>query len=374
MPCFYGGITLNILGIETSCDETSAAVVTDGRIIRSNVIYSQIDLHTLYGGVVPEIASRMHIEKISTVVKKALSDAEMTYDDIDGIAVTYGPGLVGALICGVSYAKGLSYSLNKPLIPVHHIKGHIAANYLTFKELEPPFLCLIVSGGHSHIVEVTDYDSFEIIGRTRDDAAGEVFDKVGRVLNLPYPGGAKIDKLSYEGNKNAISFPKVIFEDGSLDFSFSGVKTAVINYIHRIEQSGVNVKDAAFDEPLTKTAYIGNGVKQNVDVITKADIAASFTEAVTGILVRNTIKAANNRFHNKIVLAGGVACNTHLRALFKEKAKDKEIYFPEPVLCTDNGAMIASMGYYRYIKGMKNEMELNLNAVPYINITDERMF
>jgi len=365
---------LNILGIETSCDETSAAVVTDGRIIRSNVIYSQIDLHTVYGGVVPEIASRMHIEKINTVVKKAVADADMTYDDIDGIAVTYGPGLVGALICGVSFAKGLAYSLKKPLIPVHHIKGHIAANYLTFPELEPPFLCLVVSGGHSHIVEVSDYDTFNVIGRTRDDAAGEVFDKVGRVLNLPYPGGAKIDKLSYEGNKNAISFPKVIFEDGSLDFSFSGVKTAVINYIHRIEQSGVNVKEAAFDEPLTDKIYCGNGVKQNIEKITKADIAASFTEAVTGILVRNTLKAANNKFYDKIALAGGVACNSHLRALFKEKGADKKIYYPEPVLCTDNGAMIASMGYYRFKKGIKNSMDLNLNAVPYIDITAEKTF
>lgn len=364
---------MNILGIETSCDETSAAVVEDGRIIHSNVIYSQIDLHTLYGGVVPEIASRMHIEKINTVVDKALKDASMSYSDIDGIAVTYGPGLVGALICGVSFAKGLAYSLKKPLIPVHHIKGHIASNYLSSPGLEPPFLCLVVSGGHSHIVEVSDYDTFKVIGRTRDDAAGEVFDKVGRVLNLPYPGGAKIDKLSYEGNKNAISFPKVIFEDGSLDFSFSGVKTAVINYIHRIEQSGVNVKDAAFDEPLTKEIYAGNGVKQNIHEVTKADIAASFTEAVTGILVRNTLKAADRNFYNKIALAGGVACNSHLRNLFKEKAKDKEIYFPEPVLCTDNGAMIASMGYYRFKKGLKAPINLNLNAVPYIDITDERI-
>ncbi len=364
---------MNILGIETSCDETSAAVVTDGRIIRSNVIYSQIDLHTVYGGVVPEIASRMHIEKINTVTQKALSDADMTYDDIDAVAVTYGPGLVGALICGVSFAKGLAYSIKKPLIPVHHIKGHIASNYLTSPELEPPFLCLVVSGGHSHIVEVADYDSFKVIGRTRDDAAGEVFDKVGRVLNLPYPGGAKIDKLSYSGNKNAISFPKVIFDDGSLDFSFSGVKTAVINYIHRIEQNGVNVKEAAFDEPLTDKIYNGNGVKQHIEKITKADIAASFTSAVIEILVRNTKKAADNKFYNKIALAGGVACNTHLRALLKEKCSDKELYFPDPVLCTDNGAMIASMGYYRYIKGMKNNIKLSLNAVPYIDIADERI-
>lgn len=361
---------MNILGIETSCDETSAAIVADGRKIISNVIYSQIDTHTVYGGVVPEIASRMHIEKISHVVNKALKDAEMTFEDIDGIAVTYGPGLVGALICGVSYAKGLAYSLGKPLIPVHHIKGHIAANYLSHPDLEPPFLCLVVSGGHSHIVEVRDYDDFNVLGRTRDDAAGEVFDKVGRVLNLPYPGGAKIDKLSYEGDKNAITFPRVVFEDGSLDFSFSGIKTAVINYLHRIEQTGVDVLNAPNDAPLTDKILNGNGVKQNKEVITKADIAASFTEAVVSVLLRNTLKAAKTKFYDKIALAGGVACNSHLRNIFKEKAKDITLLFPEPVLCTDNAAMIASMGYYKYKAGSGGS-HLNLNAVPYLDIEKE---
>ena len=260
-----------ILGIESSCDETSCAVVKDGREILSNVIYSQIKLHREYGGVVPEIASRMHIEKISQVVDSALNEANITFDDIDAISVTYGPGLVGALLCGVSYAKALSYSLGKPLIKVHHIKGHIAANYLTHKELEPPFLCLVVSGGHSHIIEVKNYNEYNIIAKTRDDAAGEAFDKIGRVMNIPYPGGAKIDKLSYLGDKKAIKFPKVTFAD-SYDFSFSGLKTAVINYMHRISQLNPLFDETDYEEIILNEKLDGNGVHQNKDQITKADI------------------------------------------------------------------------------------------------------
>jgi len=356
-----------ILGIESSCDETSCAIVKDGREILSNVIYSQIDLHREYGGVVPEIASRMHIEKISQVVDKALSDADMSFDNIDAISVTYGPGLVGALLCGVSYAKSLSYALSKPLVKVHHIKGHIAANYLTHKELEPPFLCLVVSGGHSHIIEVKNYNEYNILAKTRDDAAGEAFDKIGRTLDIPYPGGAKIDKLSYLGDKNAISFPKVTFND-SYDFSFSGLKTAVINYIHRIEQKNTEFTDCSFEEVVLKERLNGNGVKQNKDEITKADILASFTEAVVSILTENTIKLAIEKGYDKIVLAGGVACNTHLRKSFEDMCKkhNLNVLYPLPVLCTDNAAMIASMGYYLYKEG--DFADLNLNAVPYIDI------
>lgn len=356
-----------IMGIESSCDETSCAIVKDGREILSNTIYSQIDLHKEYGGVVPELASRMHIEKISYVVDAALKDANVTLDDIDAISVTYGPGLVGALLCGVSYAKSLSYALKKPLVKVHHIKGHIAGNYLTHKELEPPFLCLVVSGGHSHIIEVKDYNEYNILAKTRDDAAGEAFDKIGRVLNLPYPGGSKIDKISYLGDKEAISFPKVTFND-SYDFSFSGVKTAVINYIHRIEQKNPDLLNEDFEKVILSEKLNGNGVKQNKENITKADILASFTNAITSILCNNTIKLAKEKGYKKIVLAGGVACNSHLRAKFDEECKnnDMNVLYPLPVLCTDNAAMIASMGYYLY---KENKFaDLNLNAVPYIDI------
>lgn len=356
-----------ILGIESSCDETSCAIVKNGREILSNVIYSQIDLHREYGGVVPEIASRMHIEKISQVVDKALSDADMTFDSIDAISVTYGPGLVGALLCGVSYAKSLSYALNKPLVKVHHIKGHIAANYLTHKDLKPPFLCLVVSGGHSHIIEVKNYNEYNILAKTRDDAAGEAFDKIGRTLDIPYPGGAQIDKLSYLGDKTSISFPKVTFND-SYDFSFSGLKTAVINYIHRIEQKNPDFDGIDFEEVVLKEKLNGNGVKQNKNEITKADILASFTEAVISILTDNTLKLAKEKNYDKIVLAGGVACNTHLRNRFENECKknNMDVLYPLPVLCTDNAAMIASMGYYLYNEG--NFADLNLNAVPCIDI------
>ena len=356
-----------IMGIESSCDETSCAIVKDGREILSNVIYSQIDVHKEYGGVVPEIASRMHIEKISYVVDMALKEADLTFDDIDAFSVTYGPGLVGALLCGVSYAKSLAYALKKPLVKVHHIKGHIAGNYLTHKDLEPPFLCLVVSGGHSHIIEVKDYNEYNILAKTRDDAAGEAFDKIGRVLNLPYPGGAKIDKVSYLGDKNAISFPKVTFND-SYDFSFSGVKTAVINYLHRINQQNPDFMSADFTDVVLKEKLNGNGVKQNKDEITKADILASFTNAIVSILCDNTMEIAKQKGYNKIVLAGGVACNTHLRSKFEEEGKKRkiEVLYPSPVLCTDNAAMIASMGYYLYKENMF--ADLNLNAVPYIDI------
>ena len=360
-------MSINILGIESSCDETSASIVKDGREILSNVIYSQINLHREYGGVVPEIASRMHIEKISQVVDKALSDANITFNDIDAISVTYGPGLVGALLCGVSYAKALAYSLSKPLVNVHHIKGHIAANYLTFKDLEPPFLCLVVSGGHSHIIEVKDYNEYNIIAKTRDDAAGEAFDKIGRVMNIPYPGGAEIDRISYLGDKNTISFPKVTFND-NYDFSFSGLKTSVINYIHRINQLNPDFDSASYEDTILTSCLNGNGVKQNKEEITKADILASFTNAVVSVLTENTLKVAKEKGYKKIVLAGGVACNTHLRNSFKDECEKNgfEVFYPLPVLCTDNAAMIASMGYYLYKEN--NFADLNLNAVPYIDI------
>ncbi len=331
-----------ILGIETSCDETSAAVVKNGREVLSNIISSQIDLHKRYGGVVPEIASRKHIENINPVIQHALDEAEVTLDDIEAIAVTYGPGLVGALLVGLSTAKALAFACNKPLVGVHHIEGHIAANYLEHHELAPPFICLVVSGGHSHIVHVKDYQSFEILGQTRDDAAGEAFDKVARVLGLGYPGGPLIDKLAREGNKEAIKFPRVNFQDGSLDFSFSGVKTSVLNYINKLEQKGEEVH--------------------------KADVAASFQQAVVEVLVDKCIIAADNVDNKLIVLAGGVAANSALRELIKQKAEEqsKKVCYPSPILCTDNAAMIACAGYYRYLAGKR--ADLDLNAIPNLRL------
>ena len=327
-----------ILGIETSCDETSAAVVKNGRTVLSNVISSQVDLHKKYGGVVPEIASRKHMESINAVIQDALDKAEVTFNDIDGIGVTYGPGLVGALLVCLSTAKALAFALDKPLIGVHHIKGHIAANYLEHHELEPPFVCLIASGGHSHIVRVQDYRSFEVLGQTRDDAAGEAFDKVARVLGLGYPGGPLIDKLAKEGNRDAVSFPRVTFEDNSLDFSFSGVKTSVLNYLHTLEQNG--------------------------EKYSKADIAASFQQAVVEVLVDKSVAAAKREKVNAIVLAGGVAANSVLRALLLQKAEENhlKVYYPSPILCTDNAAMIACAAYYEYLSGER--AGLDLNAVP----------
>ena len=331
-----------ILGIESSCDETAASVVRGGREILSNVINTQIDFHKKYGGVVPEIASRKHIESIDAVVEEAIKTAGVQFSDLDAIAVTYGPGLVGALLVGVSFAKGLAYALKKLLVPVHHIKGHITANFLAHPDLKPPFICLVASGGHSHIVKVSGYTDFEILGRTRDDAAGEAFDKIARVIGLGYPGGPLIDKLAKEGDKNAFKFPRVRMDKTSLDFSFSGVKTAVINCLHKLDQQGIEYN--------------------------KADVAASFQDAVTDVLCEHTIEAAKQNNMNTIALAGGVASNSDLRAKMKSMAEKNgiSVLFPPPILCTDNGAMIASAGYYAYLNG--DFADLDLNATPSLSL------
>ena len=324
------------LGIESSCDETSVAVVKNGREVLSNVINSQIEIHKRFGGVVPEIASRNHVEAISSVTKEALEQAKVSFQDIDVIACTYGPGLVGALLVGVAYAKALSYDLNKPLVGVNHIQGHIAANYITHKELKPPFLCTVISGGHTHLVHIKDYTEFEILGKTRDDAIGEAFDKVARVIGLEYPGGPKIDKLGKEGEPN-IELPHTYFED-SLDFSFSGIKTAILNLHHK-----------------------------NPDV-NKANLCASFQKTATDMLITNTKKAIRKLDVNKIALAGGVSASDYIRKRFEELGKEEnvEIYYPELKLCTDNAAMIASAGYYNYLAG--NTADLSLNAIPNLKI------
>lgn len=331
-----------ILGIESSCDETAAAVVKNGTEVMSNIINTQIDIHKVYGGVVPEIASRKHIESIDYVVEEALKEANVTFQDIDAIAVTYGPGLVGALLVGVSFAKGLAYSLKKPLVPVHHIRGHITANFLNKSELKPPFVSLVASGGHSHIVLVKSHTDFEILGRTRDDAAGEAFDKIARVIGLGYPGGPLIDKLSKEGNKDAFKFPRVRMDKDSLDFSFSGVKTAVINALHKLDQQGI--------------AY------------NKADVAASFQDAVTDVLCEHTIEAAKKHNSKIIALAGGVASNSELREKMTNWAKKEgiDVIYPSPIYCTDNAAMIAAAGYYEFLAG--NISDLDLNAVPSLTL------
>ena len=322
------------LGFESSCDETSVAVLKNGREVLSNVINTQIPIHTQFGGVVPEIASRKHIENISNVTKEAIKEANITFDDVDIIACTYGPGLVGALLVGVSYAKALSYALNKPLVGVNHIEGHIAANYITNTKLEPPFLCLIVSGGHTNLVHIKSYEEFEILGKTRDDAIGEAFDKVARVIGLGYPGGPKVDKLAKEGEAN-IMLPKTKFEN--LDFSFSGIKTAVINLHHKTPD------------------------------INKADLCASFEKTVTEELLDNTLKAAKMLNINKIALAGGVSANSYIRSSFENlNSKGYEIYYPDLKLCTDNAAMIACSGYYNYINGKKSD--LTLNAIPNLKL------
>lgn len=327
-----------ILGIESSCDETAAAVVKNGREMLSNVINSQIDIHKRYGGVVPEIASRCHIEAVNAVVDEALEKAGVGFDEIDAIAVTYGPGLVGALLVGVSTAKALAYALKKPLVNVHHIKGHICANYVAHPNLKPPFTCLVASGGHSHIVYAEDFMKYEIMGMTRDDAAGEAFDKIARVLGLGYPGGPKIDRLAKEGDPHAVEFPRVKMANDSLDFSFSGVKTAVLNHVHKLDQKGESYN--------------------------KADIAASFQNAVTDALCEHTIEAAKRRNSKTIVLAGGVASNSALREKMNRLAgrQGMTVLFPPPVLCTDNAVMIAAAGYFEYISGKR--AELTLNAVP----------
>ena len=324
-----------ILGIESSCDETSVAIVKNGREVLSNVINTQISIHELYGGVVPEIASRNHVENISPVMKEALKEANIKIDDVDGIACTYGPGLVGALLVGVSYAKALSYAANKPLIGVNHIQGHIAANYITYKDLKPPFLTLLISGGNTQLVLVKDYTEFEILGKTRDDAVGEAFDKIARVIGLGYPGGPKMDKLAQDGTPN-IDLPKVHIE--GLDFSFSGLKTAIINLHHKTPD------------------------------INKADLAASFEKDVAEILLDNTKKAVKETNINKIALAGGVSANSYIRKAFKEleEKEDIKVYYPELKLCTDNAAMIASVGYYNFLKG--NFSDLKLNAVPNLKL------
>jgi len=326
---------VTILSIETSCDETSAAIVKNGREVLSNMIYSQIDIHKKFGGVVPEVASRNHVEKISQVVDEAMDEAGVTFDDIDGIAVTYGPGLVGALLVGVSYAKGLCYTLDKPLIPVNHIEGHICANLITHKDLKPPFISLVVSGGHTHIVHVKDYGQYEILGKTRDDAAGEAFDKVARSLGLGYPGGPLIDKLAQEGNPEAIDFPRVYLEKDSLDFSFSGIKSAVLNYLNQQKQKNLPIDNA--------------------------DVAASFQKAVVEVISDKVISAAEKVGVDTIVLAGGVAANSGLRNEFENKLKNRSISFKYPpiILCTDNAAMIGSAAYYEYINGCFADQTLN---------------
>lgn len=331
-----------ILAIESSCDETAASVVKNGRTILSNVISSQIELHKLYGGVVPEIASRKHIEKINQVIEEALEQANVTLDDLDAIGVTYGPGLVGALLVGVAEAKAISYAKKLPLVGVHHIEGHVSANFIEHPELEPPFMCLIVSGGHSHLVIVKDYGEFEILGRTRDDAVGEAFDKVARAIGLGYPGGPKIDKLSKEGNPEAIVFPKAKIEDGPYDFSFSGVKSAVLNHINRCKMQG--------------------------EAICEADIAASFQKAVVDTLVEKAVKAAKEYKMDKLAIAGGVASNGTLRQEMKNACEKAglDFYYPSPVYCTDNAAMIGVAAYYEYIKGTRHG--LDLNAVPNLKL------
>lgn len=328
-----------IMGIESSCDETSVSIVKNGREILSNVIDTQISIHEKFGGVVPEIASRNHVEAISNVMKKAIEEANVDINQIDAVACTYGPGLVGALLVGVSYAKALSYALGKTLIGVNHIEGHIAANYISHKELEPPFLCMMTSGGNTQIIFVKDYTNFEILGKTKDDAIGEAFDKVARVIGLGYPGGPKVDKLAQEGKPN-IELPKTHLEN--LDFSFSGIKTAVINLNHKDPN------------------------------INKADLAASFEETVTDLLLEKIQKAIDMTGVNKIVLAGGVSANSCIRRKFDELSREKEIkiYYPELKLCTDNGAMIAAAGYYEYVKGSKSGLELN--AIPNLSLNENK--
>lgn len=331
-----------LLAIESSCDETAAAVVKNGREVLSNVIYTQIALHTQYGGVVPEIASRKHIEKINQVIEQALSDAGMKLKDLDGIAVTYGPGLVGALLVGVSEAKAISFATGLPLVGVHHIEGHICANYIENKELEPPFVCLVASGGHSHLVVVKDYGQYEIIGRTRDDAAGEAFDKVARAIGLGYPGGPKIDKLSKEGNPDAIQFPRAKVAENEYDFSFSGLKSAVLNYL--------------------------NGCQMKGEEVNRADVAASFQKAVIDVLVEHSLHAVKEYGFDKFAIAGGVASNSSLREAFEKRCAKEGIkfYHPSPALCTDNAAMIGAAGYYEFIQGVRSGYDLN--AVPGLKL------
>lgn len=331
-----------ILGIESSCDETAASVVRNGREVLSNVISSQIAIHTLYGGVVPEIASRKHVERINYVIEEALQQADVSLQDITAVSVTYGPGLVGALLVGVGMAKAIAYASGKPLVGVNHIEGHIAANYIEHPDLEPPYLCLVVSGGHTHLVQVQDYTKFTIIGCTHDDAAGEAFDKVARAIGLGYPGGPKIDKMAKEGNWEAIASPRAKVEGAAFDFSFSGVKSAVLNYLNGCEMKGVSVNTA--------------------------DVAASFQQAVVDVLVERALHAAEQLGEDKIAVAGGVASNSALRAAMEESCAEAglRLYYPSPVFCTDNAAMIAVQGYHEYMAG--NRSGLELNAIPNLKI------
>ncbi len=337
---------IKILAIESSCDETAAAVIENGRKVLSNVIYSQIDLHTLYGGVVPEIASRKHIEKINPVIEQALTDAGVGLKGVDAVAVTYGPGLVGPLLVGVSAAKAVAYAAGLPLIGVHHIEGHVSANFLEHPDLEPPFLCLIVSGGHTHLVIMKDYGEYEILGRTHDDAAGEAYDKVARAIGLGYPGGPKIDKVAKEGNPKAIAFPRAKVEDCPYDFSFSGLKSAVLNYLNQAEMKG--------------------------EEINRNDVAASFQAAVVDVLVEKTMHAAKEYGFKKVALAGGVASNSALRAGMKEACEKRGLtmIYPSPIYCTDNAAMIGAAAYYEYIKG--NFSGLDLNAIPNLRLGERK--
>ena len=335
---------MKILAIESSCDETACAVVEDGVKVLSNIVASQIEEHKLYGGVVPEIASRRHTENICRVVKSALSEAGVTLDDVDAVAVTYAPGLIGALLVGVSYAKGLAFAKNKPLVPVHHIAGHIAANYISHPELKPPYLCLVVSGGHSHIVEVLDYTHYRVVGKTRDDAAGECFDKVARTLGYPYPGGKYIDEAAKKGSKTAYKFPHPKLSGNEYDFSFSGIKTAVINLVHNASQKG--------------------------EEVIKEDVAASFQKTVSDILAEKLMAAAENLGYNKIVVAGGVSANSGVRAKIKKECDKRgyELYMPEFKYCGDNAAMIGAQGYCDYLSGKRADE--SLNAIATLSLED----
>ncbi len=333
---------IRILAIESSCDETAAAVVVGGRDVRSNIISSQIDIHTLYGGVVPEIASRKHIERINQVIGQALETAGMGLDDMDAIAVTYGPGLVGALLVGVAEAKAIAYAKQLPLIGVHHIEGHISANYIENKDLEPPFLCLVVSGGHTHLVNAADYGVYEVIGRTRDDAAGEAFDKAARAIGLGYPGGPKIEKAARSGNPDAIHFPRAKVGGSEYDFSFSGLKSSVLNYL--------------------------NGCRMKQIPVIGEDVAASFQKAVVDVLVDNAMRAVEQFHAEKFAIAGGVASNSALRSSMEAACRERGVrfYSPSPVLCTDNAAMIGTAAYYEYKKGRRDDW--TLNAVPNLKL------
>lgn len=333
---------INIMGIETSCDETSVAIVSNGREVISNVISSQIETHKRFGGVVPEVASRMHLEAINNIVKEALDRANFTFDDIDAIAVTKGPGLVGALLVGISEAKALCYALKKPLVGVNHMKGHICAAYVTHKNLEPPFICLLISGGHTYLIYVKDYNEMEVVGKTMDDACGEAYDKVARSLGLPYPGGPEVEKLAKLGDENAIDFPRVMLEKNSYDFSFSGLKTAVLNYLNSKRQKG--------------------------EEYSREDVCASFQRAVFDVLIAKTDRFLKEKKLKKIVVSGGVSANNTLKGEFEKLAKENgyEVFFPDKILCTDNAGMIASSGYYEYMDG--NTETLDLNVFPNLEL------